>query len=195
MKGEEQMGKVVLSANREAIEFIKAVEAASGTRASLCYQCGKCTAGCPVAFAMDYPPRQIIRMLQLGLVDMAVHADSIWICASCETCSARCPRGVDIAGLMDAMRREAGRRGIITDREIDAFNRAFLGAVQRYGRQHEAGLVIEYNLRVRKPFKDMELGPRMLSRGKLKPLPEIIKGRKEIKAIFERVKQMGGELE
>ncbi|MGE5416208.1 MAG: 4Fe-4S dicluster domain-containing protein [Acidobacteriota bacterium] len=187
------MGKVVLSANRESREFIKAVEVASGTRTSLCYQCGKCSAGCPVAFAMDYTPRQIIRLLQLGLVDEAVNADSIWICATCETCSSRCPRGVEIASLMDTLRREALHRGIITDHEVNDFNKSFLNSVERFGRLHEASMVIEYNLRIVKPLKDAELSPQMLKRGKLKILPEKIKGQKAVKAIFQRVKDMGGE--
>jgi len=68
------------------------IEKEAGTSINLCYQCGKCSAGCPVGFAMDYTPRQVIRLLQLGLVNEALSAESIWICASCETCSARCPR-------------------------------------------------------------------------------------------------------
>lgn len=192
-KGEEQMDRVVLSANQEAREFVRHIEAVSGTRTSLCYQCGKCSAGCPVSFAMDYTPRQVIRLLQLGLTEEAIGADSIWICASCDTCSSRCPRGVDIASIMDAMRREALQRGVITDKEVAAFNTTFLNSVRRYGRVHESGLIIEYNMRIMKPMKDAELGLPMLTRGKLKILPEVIKGHKAVKDIFNRAKELGGE--
>jgi heterodisulfide reductase subunit C len=57
--------------------LIKRIENEAGTSINLCYQCGKCTAGCPAAFAMDYPPRQVIRLLQLGLVDQALASESI----------------------------------------------------------------------------------------------------------------------
>jgi heterodisulfide reductase subunit C len=72
------------SASQKAL--IARLEQEAGTSISLCYQCGKCTAGCPAAFAMDYPPRQVIRLLQLDMVDAALAVESIWICASCETC-------------------------------------------------------------------------------------------------------------
>lgn len=187
------MGKVVLAVDSAADGLIKKIESESGTSVSLCYQCGKCTAGCPVAFAMDYGPRQVIRLLQLGLAEEALHAGSVWICATCETCSSRCPRGVDIAGLMDAVRREAQRRGIFTDREVAAFNRTFLGSVKRFGRLHETGLVLENNLRSGHLFRDAEFGMPMMLRGKIKVLPERIKGHKQVKEIFARVREMEGE--
>ncbi len=174
-------------------EIIAKIENEAHTNIRLCYQCGKCTAGCPVAFAMDYPPRQIIRLLQLGLVQEALQADSIWICASCEVCSARCPRNVDIAALMDALRREALATGKITDKKVAAFNEGFLGGVKNFGRSFEAGILLYHNLKTAQPFKDMELGLPMMKRGKVEILPHMIKGRHEVKQIFERVAKMGGE--
>lgn len=173
--------------------FISRIEQEAGTSIHLCYQCGKCSAGCPAAFAMDYPPRQVIRLLQLGLVDEALNAKSIWICASCETCSARCPRGVDIASLMDAMRREALRQGKVNDKKVAAFNKAFLNGVKNFGRNYEAGLMLQYNLSTGQLFKDMGLGLPMMSRGKVGLFPEKIQNRDEVKKIFERVQQLGGE--
>ena len=168
------------------------IEAEAGTEISLCYQCGKCTAGCPASFAMDYGPRQIIRLLQLGYVDEAMEAESIWICASCETCSTRCPRGVDIASLMDTMRRRALTRGK-TDKKVAAFNKAFLTNVKNFGRAYEAGLLLQYNLTTGQLMKDMELGLPMMQRGKVSVLPEKIKARDEMKKIFERAEKLGGE--
>ncbi|MEA1962121.1 MAG: 4Fe-4S dicluster domain-containing protein [Bacillota bacterium] len=173
--------------------FIARIEKESGTSVSLCYQCGKCTAGCPAAFAMDYPPRQVIRMLQLGMVDKALSVESIWICASCETCTARCPRGVDIASLMDAMRREALKQGKVTDKKVAAFNKAFLNGVKHFGRTYEAGLMLQYNLTTGQFLKDMGLGLPMMKRGKVGVLPETIKARDEVKKIFERAEKLGGE--
>ncbi len=173
--------------------IIAHIEHEAHTNIKSCYQCGKCSAGCPVAFAMDYPPRQIIRLLQLDLVDEALKADSIWICASCETCSARCPRNVDIASLMDALRREALAQGKITDKKVAAFNAGFLGGVKNFGRSFEAGILLYHNLKTGQLFKDMELGLPMMQRGKVEVMPHRTKGRSEVKAIFERVAQMGGE--
>jgi heterodisulfide reductase subunit C len=174
-------------------EFISRIEEAAETDIKLCYQCGKCTAGCPAAFAMDSPPRQIIRYLQLGLVEEVMGAESIWICATCETCSARCPRGVDIASLMDACRREALAAGKIRDKKVAVFNEAFLNGVNNFGRTYEAGLLLQHNLKTMQPFKDAELGLPMMKRGKVSILPDRIKGRDQVKKIFQRIETMGRE--
>ncbi len=169
------------------------IEKEAGTSINLCYQCGKCTAGCPVAFAMDYPPRQVIRFLQLDLLDEALKAESIWICATCETCSARCPRGVDIASLMDTLRRRALKQGQVTDKKVAAFNKAFLGSVKSFGKIYEAGLLLQYNMATGQFFKDAELGLPMLKRGKLGFFPEKIRAREDMKKIFERAEKLGGD--
>lgn len=69
-----------------------------------CMQCGKCTAGCPASSGMDVFPHQIMRHLQLGQFDKVIESKTIWNCASCFACAARCPRGVDLASLMEAIR-------------------------------------------------------------------------------------------
>lgn len=174
-------------------ELLSKLEKEAGTNINLCYQCGKCSAGCPVGFAMDYKPREIIRLLQLDLLDEALEAESIWICATCETCSARCPRGVDIASLMDTLRREALKQGKITDKRVAYFNKAFLGTVKHFGRTYEAGILLYHNATTFQPFKDAQLGLPMMMRGKVGILPDRIKGRDEIKKIFQRVEELGGE--
>ena len=180
------------SASAEQKKLIRQIETEAGTSINLCYQCGKCTAGCPAAFAMDYGPRQIIRLLQLNYIGEAMEAESIWICASCETCSTRCPRGVDIASLMDTMRRRALQSGK-KDKKVAAFNQAFLNNVKYLGRAYEAGLTLQYNLFTGQLLKDMQLGLPMMKRGKVSILPERIKARDQVKQIFERVEKLGGE--
>ena len=96
--------KVELSSEKVKSDFVKKVEELSGQNILSCYQCGKCSAGCPSSFAMDLLPSQIIRMVQLGLQDEIMNSKTIWLCASCLTCSVRCPRGVDIAGIFEALR-------------------------------------------------------------------------------------------
>ncbi len=91
-------------------EFVKQVEDISGQDLLACNQCGKCSSGCPVAFALDLLPNQIMRMAQLGLEEV-LQAQTIWTCASCLTCVSRCPKGVDLPRVMEALRQIAMERG------------------------------------------------------------------------------------
>ncbi len=84
--------------------IIKDIAEISGENVAECYQCGKCTAACPVNQAMDILPHQVLRLLQLGLADEVMNCKTIWICASCFTCAGRCPRDVDLANVMEAVR-------------------------------------------------------------------------------------------
>lgn len=96
--------KLVLSAEKLRSDYVQRVEAISGQDLLACSQCGKCSAGCPVAFAMDLLPSHVIRLAQLGSEE-ALEADTIWTCASCQTCLSRCPRGVDLPRVMEALRQ------------------------------------------------------------------------------------------
>ena len=85
--------------------FVAKVEELSGQNLLACYQCGKCSAGCPAISEMDILPNQIIRFAQLGLKDELLNSKSIWICASCMTCNVRCPKGINIAEVIEAIRQ------------------------------------------------------------------------------------------
>lgn len=85
--------------------FVAKVEEISGQNLLACYQCGKCSAGCPAISEMDILPNQIIRFAQLGLKDELLQSKSIWICASCLICNARCPKGINIAEVIEAIRQ------------------------------------------------------------------------------------------
>ena len=104
--------RTVISTETLYSDFVKKVEAISEQTLPSCYQCGKCSAGCPMCFAMDLLPNQIIRLAQLGLEDDIAKANTIWICASCITCSVRCPKGVDLARVMEALRLITSRKNI-----------------------------------------------------------------------------------
>ncbi|RLE50930.1 MAG: heterodisulfide reductase [Candidatus Methanomethylicota archaeon] len=77
----------------------------------LCHQCGTCSGSCPLVNLMDIPPNQIIRMIQLDMTEV-LNSKTIWICASCYNCTVRCPREIDIARVINALRNIEMRRGI-----------------------------------------------------------------------------------
>ena len=100
-----------LSRETVAGSFVKEVEIISGQNLLACNQCGKCGAGCPVAYALDVLPNAILRLAQLGLEDV-LETQTIWVCAACQTCLSRCPKGVDVPRVMEALRTLALQRGV-----------------------------------------------------------------------------------
>jgi len=97
--------KTILSRQKIRDDFVKKVEELSGQKLLACYQCGKCSAGCPAVTEMDILPNQVIRYAQLGMKDELLSARSVWVCASCYTCNVRCPKGIKIAEVMEAVRQ------------------------------------------------------------------------------------------
>ena len=94
----------------ESAEILR-LERISGEDFKKCYQCGKCSAGCPVSYAMEIPPSQVIRFLQLGMVELVLSANSMWICVGCLQCYSRCPKGVSVANTLEALRQLGLRKG------------------------------------------------------------------------------------
>lgn len=101
-----------LSKDKLRSEFVRKVEEISGQNLLACYQCGKCSAGCPVVAEMDILPSQVIRLAQMGSDEEVLDSKTIWLCASCMTCMARCPKGVDLAKVMEALRLIRLRKNI-----------------------------------------------------------------------------------
>ena len=155
-------------------DFTERVCSASGENAFLCYQCVKCTAGCPLADYFDLTPNQVMRAVQLGQEDLALDAKTPWLCASCQTCTTRCPQGIDVARVMDVLATMAlkdGRKPPVPETVL--FNKVFLRDVNVLGRIYELGLMAELNLRTGQPFKDVGMGIKMLRKGKMKMLPKV----------------------
>lgn len=171
------------------------VEAYSHQKILRCYQCGKCTAGCPVAYAMDLTPRQVMRALQLGLEDELTKSSTMWICFYCLTCSARCPREIDIAKVMEALRLVTIKiKNTLPEKDIKLFHNLFINLVRRWGRVYELGLGVGYNLLAKHPLAKAELVPGMLSRGKLPFLPHRIKSVDKVRKIFVQIEVIGKRL-
>jgi len=95
-------------------EFSEAVAKAEGKKINICFQCGTCTATCPIRrFDKTYNPRLILRETLLGLRKKVLSTNGIWLCASCYSCTQRCPRGVRPAEVIRAIRNLAVREGHI----------------------------------------------------------------------------------
>jgi len=182
--------KSIVQKNQLRTTLLQAIEEHSGQSVVNCYQCDKCTAGCPIAADMDTPPNQVMRLLQLGLVDEALRCKTIWLCASCETCTTRCPREVDLAAVMDACRNIALREGVpVPDRAIALFNRTFLSIINRYGRLFEMEFIGRFNTGTFNFFKDMTKGPTLMAKGRLTFLPSL-GGRKTACSVFGDVRKV-----
>ncbi len=166
-------------------DFLREVEEESGQTLSTCYQCGKCTAGCPCGPAYDVQVNQVMRALQLGNKEAVLNAASPWLCVSCSTCSARCPNNIDVARVMDTVRHIAIREGK-KQYAINAFWDSFLQTVRYSGRAYELGVMALYMLRTGRLMTDMDLAPRMLPKNKLPFVPHFIKGKSAVGRIFKR---------
>jgi heterodisulfide reductase subunit C2 len=170
--------------------FLREVEKRSGTLVSACYQCHKCSTGCPVAPEMDLLSSQVMRLCHLGGRRELLRSRAIWLCASCEACSTRCPMEVDIAGVMDTLRIMAVEENApLSDVKGREFNRSFLKSVRRHGRVYELGMLAAYKIRSGDFFSDMDKVPKLLSKGKLSLLPKGSPGAKEVKKIFKRAEE------
>ncbi len=158
-----------------------------GQNVYLCYQCVKCTSGCPLSEYFDWQPNQVMRALQLGQEDVALHSQTPWLCASCQTCTTRCPQGLDIAAIMEFLTREAVARGVKPQvPEVDGFNKAFMREVRLWGRSFEAGLMAEIklrNMRTHNLMEDMDLGARIIGKNKMPFLPKWARPPKQVKPI------------
>lgn len=175
--------------------FSNLVESVTNLNLTVCFQCRKCTGGCPVTFAMDIYPDQVIRLVILGQKERVLRCNTIWVCSACETCTTRCPNEVDIAGTMDALKEMVVKEGIqIPQPKTFAFHKAFLEDVRKRGRMFEGKMMQSYLLNSGELFRkiadgsikeEISLGWNMFKRGRLPLLPKGIKAKKEVKQILK----------
>jgi heterodisulfide reductase subunit C len=167
---------------------------------SRCYQCSMCSDGCPVVYAMDYYPNQLIHLVRMGMKKQALQSNTIWMCLSCETCSTRCPNEIDIVHLMDALRGESLRAGIKSPgSSVIRFHEAFVEQIRKKGRVDETRLMVSYELKthdflsLQKIRELTAMGREMLRKGKVR-LPSAKRySPKAIGEIFKRVSSKAGD--
>ncbi len=170
------------------LEFGEKLQELAETDVKKCYQCGKCTAGCPLNYLMDISPSQVIRFCQLGMKEKVLNSRSIWYCVFCDTCSTRCPQGVDIKGVMDASRRTAVRQKIKPKADIRALEKSFAGSIYSFGRVFEPGVVGGFNLRSGKLLHDVFLFPLLLLKRKICLIPHWVRS-SEVRGVFKRARR------
>ncbi|HVN96871.1 MAG TPA: 4Fe-4S dicluster domain-containing protein [Syntrophorhabdaceae bacterium] len=170
------------------LTFLNEIEDKSGQKVSACYQCYKCTTGCPVAGEMDIYPHRIIRHIILGDREKVLASATIWTCLQCTTCSVRCPNDIDIAHVFDTLRKIAVAEHREAERDTWAFYRYFLDSVKKHGRLHELEAIMHYKLAKKDFFSDTKMGLGMLTKGRMGILPHNIKDKKLMKKIFTRTK-------
>jgi heterodisulfide reductase subunit C len=174
-------------------EFLRTVEQRSGENVSSCYQCGKCSGGCPVVADIELTPNRIIRMVQLGLEGNVLRSETVWCCAACGTCNGRCPIGIDIVHIMDVLREMALERRVVPPpgaAEVLMFYRSFLDCVKEFGRLNEIALMGSYNINSWHLFCNVMKAPWFIFKSKITIAPHKIKQIDRLKRAFERIEEL-----
>ncbi|MFA5399927.1 MAG: 4Fe-4S dicluster domain-containing protein [Dehalococcoidia bacterium] len=177
---------IVISKKRRTAGIRPQVEEMSGVKLDTCYQCRKCSAGCPVAGPAGSAPSEIIRRLHLGAGDELLQSGLVWMCLSCETCYGRCPMQINFPAVIDTLRSLSIAKGIKAPKgDMPLFNRMFLQNVKIFGRSYDLSMIMGYKLGSGKIMDDAEKFPAMLGKGKMAILPPSGADKKTVRRIFE----------
>ena len=168
---------------------------AYGEKLFSCIQCGTCSGTCPVSPYMDYTPRRIIAMIREGFRDEVLHSSTIWLCASCYSCTAECPREIKITDVMYALKQEAIAQGVYPRRfPIPILAREFFSGVKRAGRNSETQLMTRFFLKTN-PFgmlKNTLLALRLWRSGRMPLFEEHMRNRQDIQTLLNASKHAEG---
>ena len=169
--------------------FCEEVKERSGQDINLCYQCLKCSVGCPISCHFDYKPNSMIRLIQYGDKEKVLTSHAIWLCVSCMTCGTRCPNEVDMSMVMGCLREMAleSEYSFTVEKNVVLIHEEFIRSIKLWGRLHEASFFIAYMLRSFDFFAPIPSGVALMSRNKLPFIPHPIKGIREVRKLFEKV--------
>ena len=186
MKTESTVNEII-DLNRRDTRFAAEVKRRSGVNIDLCWHCQSCAGGCPFVRAMDYPPNQVIRFVQLGQQKQALESSGIWICVGCNTCSIQCPNAIDIPAVNDSLRQMAmEQKVVVAEPNILHFHQAVLQSIERYGRTHKLEVMLRYKLKKHDWFADMAVGLKMFAKRKLELLPSRSTNIADIRKLFQQ---------
>ncbi len=184
---------IIVKKQRVAESLIRIVEKKAEVSLDRCYQCKKCSVGCPVADRTESPPSEIIRRLQLGAGEELLKTDLIWTCLSCETCYARCPNEINFAAVIDALRSIALEKGLAKPKgNPPLFNRLFLNTVKAFGRAYDLQMIALYKIRTGNIRQDMAKFPAMIKKGKMALLSPSGADRRKVRRIFNHLPENKG---
>jgi heterodisulfide reductase subunit C len=165
----------------------------AGERISRCIQCGTCTGSCPVSYAMDISPRQLLAMFRAGEMEQIMKSRTIWICASCYACTTRCPSGIKITDIIYALKRTAIEKNMESVApQVQRLARLFTENLMSYGRLHEGTLIRKYYMKTNMlKFIDLiPLARKMWKTKRLQPFPKRIKEQKSLARIIRKAQEI-----
>jgi heterodisulfide reductase subunit C len=173
----------LLSETRDPIFRDLILKTPVGEKIPTCMQCGICTGSCPVSHEMDYSPRQLVRMVFLGLRKEVLNSNTIWLCTTCFSCSVRCPRGIHPTELMETLKPIAIAEGI--KNKNTKFDNVFSEVVKKNGRSSELLLISKYSLKEPGMIKQVPFGMSLFSKGKLPLSSDKMENAHELDAILK----------
>jgi heterodisulfide reductase subunit C len=163
---------------------------AHGEKFYTCIQCGTCSATCPVSHFMDFTPRKIIAMVRAGFKEEVLRSFTIWLCASCHSCTADCPREIKITDVMYALKQLAIKEGIYPKRfPIPVMAQEFYKIVEKQGRNSEGRLMMNIAMKTN-PFRLLryaKVGLKLFRTGRASLHEESIQNKDELKALLRAV--------
>jgi quinone-modifying oxidoreductase subunit QmoC len=163
-----------------------------GERLHHCIQCGTCSGACPLSGYMDYSPRKIINMARAGFKDEVLHSNTIWLCASCYSCTSQCPMNLKVTEIMYLLRQRAIREKTYPKRfPSTVLSREFFHMIERFGRSTETVVLINLILKTN-PLKFIGLAPlglHLFRTGRIGFHIESIKAKKELRTILKAVEE------
>ena len=190
LQGNSSPGRLPQSEQQLRAAFLAEIDRIpGGERLNQCIQCGTCSGSCPVSYAMDYSPRQVIALFRAGAIEALLRSRTIWVCASCYSCTVRCPAQIKVTDLLYALKRIAIDRKIFPHHfPVYALSESFVRMVKNYGRNYEMGLLRAYFLRTSpiQLIKRMRTGLILWRRGRLSLRPTRIKGLDGLRRMIER---------
>jgi heterodisulfide reductase subunit C len=183
-------GKMSLKEQDLRLSFLRQLEAVPNSeKIKSCIQCGTCTGSCPVSYAMDISPREVIALFRAGDMESLLHSKTIWVCASCYACQTRCPALIKVTDIIYALKRLAMEKNIYPPNfPVYSLSKSFVDIMNSYGRLHEPRLLVYYFMKTN-PFKlfgFMPLGLRMAKRKRIGYFPSKIKDIKNFKNIIKK---------
>ena len=163
-----------------------------------CIQCGTCTGSCPVSYAMDISPRELIALFRAGDIETILSSKTIWVCASCYSCQSRCPTLIRITDIIYALKRLAMDKKIYPlDFPVHSLQESFVKIMNNYGKLHEPRLLVYYLMKTKpsKLISFIPLGLRMAKKKRIGYTASNIKDLKGFKKIIKKAEMFDMPIE